>query len=188
MDVVRGLQISLLLALAAPVGAAAPSFDCAKAAAGSIEALVCGDDALAALDRQLDTAYRAALARDATLKAEQRGWIKGRNECWKADDRRVCVENEYRQRTAELQARYDLVARTVSATWACPDFAVTVTYYPTDPPSAIAMRGDEKVFLLSAPSGSGAKYAGRNVSVWEHQGEALIAWGVDGKEVTCSKR
>lgn len=50
--------ISLVAVLAAP--AAQPSFDCAKAGAGSIEALVCGDDALGALDRGLAQTYSAA--------------------------------------------------------------------------------------------------------------------------------
>ena len=39
------------------------------------------------------------------LKAEQRGWIKGRNDCWKSDDMRGCVANEYRYRINELKDR-----------------------------------------------------------------------------------
>jgi len=30
--------------------------------------------------------------RPLVLTAEQRGWIKGRNECWKSDNKRRCVE------------------------------------------------------------------------------------------------
>ncbi|MGB6188236.1 MAG: hypothetical protein WBF70_06640, partial [Aeromonas molluscorum] len=35
----------------------------------------------------------------------QRGWIKGRNECWKADDLRQCVLTNYQQRITELQIK-----------------------------------------------------------------------------------
>jgi len=44
------------------------------------------------------------------LKAEQHGWIKGRNDCWKEADKRKCVEESYRRRIAELQSRYRLVS------------------------------------------------------------------------------
>jgi hypothetical protein len=43
------------------------------------------------------------------LKAEQRGWIKGRNECWKTTDKVACARKSYEARIAELQARYFLV-------------------------------------------------------------------------------
>jgi len=36
------------------------------------------------------------------LKAEQRGWIKGRNACWKSDNKRGRIEKEYGLRIAEL--------------------------------------------------------------------------------------
>src|SRR5512137_1696094 len=77
-----------------------PSFDCAKAS-GRIEQLVCKDAGLASLDRKLADAYAKALkswpadvAKE--QRAIQRGWIKGRDECWKAGDLRACVENEYK--------------------------------------------------------------------------------------------
>ena len=86
-----------------------PSFSCDAAKTGSIEEMICNDTELAALDRRLAEVYAAAQKkatneRPPVLKAEQRGWIKGRNECWKSDDKRGCVESEYRQRVAELRA------------------------------------------------------------------------------------
>jgi uncharacterized protein len=42
------------------------------------------------------------------LKAHQRGWIKGRNECWKADDEKKCMADEYRLRIKELKEKYGL--------------------------------------------------------------------------------
>ena len=76
--------------------AATPSFDCAKAHSAA-EQLVCQDAGLAALDNELAALYPKALAKlsteqQKTEKAMQRGWIKGRNECWKESDSRQCVE------------------------------------------------------------------------------------------------
>lgn len=77
------------------LGSAEPSFDCAQIGDSSIEKLICSDDELARLDRQLAETYAAARKspagiKDKLLKASQIGWIKGRNDCWKAEDRRQC--------------------------------------------------------------------------------------------------
>lgn len=89
--------------------AATPSFDCAKAH-GTTEQLVCQDAGLAALDNELAALYPKALAnlsaeQAKTEKAMQRGWIKGRNECWKESDSRQCVEESYQLRITELQIK-----------------------------------------------------------------------------------
>jgi uncharacterized protein len=182
-----------LCLLAGAAQAAGPSFDCGKVEAGSIAALVCQDPALAAADVKLAGVYAAALAKAGdehppVLKAEQRGWIKGRDECWKADDRPACVADAYRLRTAELQARYRLLAPVGTATYACddaPGSEVTATFYATDPPTAIAERGDATSFMVEQPAASGARYQGRNESLWEHQGEATITWGYGAPELRC---
>jgi uncharacterized protein len=180
---------------ALPAGAASPSFDCDRVEAGSIEAMVCGDDELAALDRKLAAVYAEAAKKAVNehprvLQAEQRGWIKGRNECWKADDKRRCVADEYRRRTAELQARYRLVAMTGPVRYGCdgdPRNEVVVSYFDTDPRTAIAERGDRVSTMFLQPSGSGTRYQGRNESLWEHQGEARVVWGVGAQEMVCAK-
>lgn len=99
------------------VDASGPAFDCSNAE-HEIEVLVCGNTALAALDRRLARVYEQAVTAlkgvadgDDALKhlnAEQRGWVEGRNECWKALDRIECVRDKYVARTARLQARYPL--------------------------------------------------------------------------------
>ena len=76
--------------------------------------MLCKDDGLARLDRKLSEVYAAASKKAADehpplLKAEQRGWIKGRSDCWKSDDLRRCVEDSYRLRIAGLQAIYRLI-------------------------------------------------------------------------------
>jgi uncharacterized protein len=173
-----------------------PSFDCSAARPGSVEALVCQDEALAALDRTLAEVYAHARARSADehppfLVAEQRGWIKGRDECWKADDERACVEDSYRRRIANLQARYRLVPAKGPVFYACdgnPANELVATFFETDPPTLIAERGDQTSLMYVAPSGSGARYEGRNESFWEHQGEVTLTWGYGSPQLTCVKK
>lgn len=172
-----------------------PSFSCAGVGPGSIEQMVCTDPALSALDRKLAGVYGAAAAkavneRPPVLKAEQRGWIKGRNDCWKADDRRACVEEQYRLRIAELQAKHRLVPAIGPVRFACDGKAanaLTATFFDTDPPTMIAERGDEVSLMVGQPAASGARYQGRNESFWEHQGEARVTWGYGASEMTCRK-
>lgn len=85
-----------------------PSFDCADTF-GSIEAMICDDPALMALDRRLNALYAQKIeAIDADealpIRAFQRGWIKARNDCFKANDPRQCVVDIYNDRIAELSA------------------------------------------------------------------------------------
>lgn len=172
-----------------------PSFDCGKVKTGSIEEMICKDDGLVALDRKLAEVYAAASQKAVNehppvLKAEQRGWIKGRNDCWKSSERRKCVEDNYRLRIAELQARYRLVPGTGPITYVCdgdPRNEVVATFFQTDPPTLIAERGDSVSLMYLQLSGSGTKYQGRNESLWEHQGEAVITWGYGSPEMRCKK-
>ena len=71
--------------------AAAPSFDCSKVGAGSVEEMVCKDENLSALDLKMAEVYKEASKKAVNekppvLKAGQRGWIKGRDDCWKSED------------------------------------------------------------------------------------------------------
>ena len=124
-----------LLCAGTPVFAQGPSFDCTKAQ-GEVQTLVCTDAGLAALDRKLDGIYKAAVAKAkgqmrSTLRAEQRGWVKGRDDCWKAQAQapdfitatwqvsspKECAEAQYKVRMAELQAVWQLLPKTVSTPW-----------------------------------------------------------------------
>ena len=186
---------SLLLSLSMAAQAQGPSFDCSKVESGSIPALVCTDAELSALDRQLGEVYSAASARAANehpprLKAEQRGWIKGRDDCWKSTDQRACVAENYRLRITELQARYRLVESKGPFIFTCddaPGSEVIVTFFATEPPTLIAERGDSVSLMYRQPSASGARYQGRNESFWEHQDEATVVWGYGAAEIRCRK-
>jgi len=192
----RAMLLSFYCLLAGTALAASPSFECGKVKAGSIEEMICRDEKLAALDRKLAEVYGAASKKAANehppvLKAEQRGWIKGRNDCWKSDDKRRCVESVYVLRIAELQARYRLVPGKGPILYACdgdPKNEVIATFFQTDPPTLIAERGDQVSLMYLQPAGSGSKYQGRNESLWEHQGEAIITWGYGTKEMRCTMK
>ena len=194
-----GVLIPAFLIYGAGVGnslAAGPSFDCSKVEKDSIEELICEDDELSSLDQKMaevyaDAAKKAANEHPPVLKAGQRGWFKGRDDCWKSADKRKCVEESYRRRIAELQSRYRLVSAKGPFWYICdgdPRNEVVVTFFKTDPPTLEAERGDQVSLMYLAPSGSGSKYEGRNESFWEHQGKATIVWGYDSSEMHCSKR
>ena len=88
-----------------------PSFDCAKVKKKSSEGIICSSDELMDLDRELAAVYKQALpkaTKDDMLKTHQRGWIKGRNDCWKADDEKKCMADEYTLRIKELKEKYGL--------------------------------------------------------------------------------
>jgi uncharacterized protein len=188
----------LVFAASAATEAQGPAFDCAKAQ-GQVEQLICKDAALAALDRKLDGVYKAATAKAqgqmlTTLRAEQRGWVSGRNECWKAKDAdnavyltaswtatsvRECVEAQYRIRTAELQALYQLVTPKKPVFFGCqnnPANEVVATFFETDPPTARLERGDRTVTAYLVRTASGAKYEGQNVTFWNQGNEAAVSW------------
>ncbi len=181
--------------LPALAGTSGPSFDCARAEAGSVEALVCSDGELSRLDRQMADVYAAARAKAAdenppVLQPEQRGWIRGRDDCWKSDNPRDCTARSYRLRIAELQARYRLVPEAGPVLYRCPDpggVEVVATFFRTDPPTLIAERGDQTSFMVLQPAGSGARYEGANESLWEHHGEARITWGYGAPEEVCRR-
>lgn len=176
--------------------AAGPSFDCGKVQKSSIEELICKDEGLSQLDQKLAAIYAEATKRalneyPPVLKAEQRGWVKGRNDCWKSADERQCVDHSYRRRIAELQARYRLLPANGPFRYVCdgdPRNEVVVTFFNTDPPTLEAERGDQVSLMYLESSGSGTKYQGRNESFWEHQNEATIVWGYGSPEMRCVKK
>lgn len=100
-----------------------PSFDCGKVKADSSEGVICSSDELMGLDRELAAVYKKALhkaSKGDMLKAEQRGWIKGRNECWKAEDEKKCMADEYTRRIQELKEKYTLTSERASQSESAP--------------------------------------------------------------------
>jgi uncharacterized protein YecT (DUF1311 family) len=179
------------LAAAAP----GPSFDCARAS-GEVEQLLCSDPSLARLDRQLAAVYRAATAKArgrpaALLRAEQRGWVKGRNDCWKASGQPTwitaswsvstvpaCVEAQTRLRSSELQAVWRLLPPK-TLRYACqgnPANEVVASFFASDPATVRLERGDRSKTLWQVGPPDERRYEGQNVGL-VLQGEALrLSW------------
>ena len=179
----------------AVVLAGGPTFDCAKAQ-GEVEKLICADPALAALDHQLDAAYKAATAKAkgplaTELRETQRGWVSGRNDCWKANGQQTwitatwtvdtvkgCVDAQYRLRTSELQAIWRLVTpRTVS--YGCqnnPANEIVASFFATDPASIRLEHGDRTVTLWLVGAAGEGKYEGQNVSLVNKGNTLKLSW------------
>lgn len=184
------LGILALFLVTSAAAAAGPSFDCAKAES-SAEELVCADPALAETDLRLADVYARALEvvrgldaggeeAEATLKATQRGWIKGRDECWKAEDLRACVEQAYLMREAELVASWMLREPYAEAAWSCdgsgnPD--VYVMYFDTTLPGIRLEYGDGIAVMQLTSAVSGTRYDGWfGDFFWEKGSEAILVW------------
>jgi len=188
--------LTLVLALALTAArAATPSFDCTQPPKSSIDEMICGDDGLAELDVKMAEVYaqaqKKAKGKVNQLKAEQSGWIKGRDDCGKADDKRQCAQDAYQRRIAELQATYRLVPANGPHTWFCNNDSkdeIVVTFFPTDPPTLIATKKGRSSLMYLQPSGSGSKYVGPSESFWEHQNRALVSWGWNASDVICQKK
>jgi len=181
--------------------AAEPTFDCAKAES-SAEKLICSNDALAGLDQTLADVYGKAVdvvkSLDAgadeelnTLKAYQRGWVKGRDECWKGEDELACIKATYERRIAEVTARYQLVKGQAPVFYTCnanPADEIVATFFPTDPPSARLERGDSTEIVVQGLSGSGARYEGDfGIVFWIKGDDAMFEWP-QGTSFDCKVR
>lgn len=165
----------------------APAFDC-DLAKTEIEQLICNSPTLAKLDRRLAPLYQKLIKQvdqgEAKLiKTEQRGWIKGRNDCWKATDKQACTTINYQQRITELQIASGSVEVPTPYHYTCqaePAFTLTAYFYnDTEIPAAVFSRStdqnNEPVLLgLLTPAASGAKYQAQNTSLWTHQKSALL--------------
>ena len=158
---------------AAAAPPAGPSFDCDKAES-SAEKLVCSDAQLTGLDRETARLYALARARVEPvrvneLEAYQRGWIKGRDDCWKAADERACIIDSYASRIHELRRGY---ANTRSADGRgvssgpmvveCEGFdaSISAIFVKSDPEVANLMWLDRMVTLVQQESASGTRYVG----------------------------
>jgi uncharacterized protein YecT (DUF1311 family) len=177
--------------------ALAPSFDCA-ASDGQVEELICDTPELAALDLRMDTVWQAVLAvmddgdmpepDRAIIRAGQRGWIAGRNDCWRSDDVEACVRTEYRTRTARLMAGFGLADSGEPTFWSCegnPADEFVLTFFQTDPPSVRLERGDGQEVMIQTPAASGARYLGAfGKEVWVKGSEGTFVWP-ETDTITC---
>lgn len=155
-----------------------PSFDCSKSESQATD-LVCKTPMLARMDNELQRLY--ALAESGTYESEdrlneltamQRGWIKGRDDCWKNDDPRQCVTASYAMRIHEIRQGFfdsrQQDERGISSgplALACKgaDYGISATFIKADPGVAFLQWQDQSVALVQGPTGSyqGSNYAGK---------------------------
>jgi uncharacterized protein len=168
-----------------------PTFNCAKPS-GEIEAMICKDPALIALDRQLADVYARALKRlpaktAAEQRTVQRGWIAERNACVDRDDPRACTEITYQIRIVELQIRSGQLKGPKPVGYVCTGGEgqpLSVTFYTeAEPKAAVVTYGKDQVIAFAARVASGFRYAAKDVDLREDQGEATLTWS--GTRVTC---
>ena len=151
---------------------------------------------LAALDQGLQQAYRQALAQARgparqALVVEQRGWARGRADCWKADGQTTwitahwtedtvlgCARAQTRLRTAELQALWRLrPPHTVAH--ACQGQAaneLVVNAFDTDPPALRVECGDRVATLWQVGAPEVGLFEGANVSLRRQGAGWLVDW------------
>jgi uncharacterized protein YecT (DUF1311 family) len=180
-----------------PVGKE-PSFECSQVGPDSIAAMVCRDVRLSALDRELARLYKLAAAsiseaRRDELVAMQYGWIKGRDDCWKADDKPDCITASYLDRIAGLRQVYTAARDQDNAgisrgpvPFACGDgVPVSLTFLATDLPLAHLVRLQDDWVLELQPADNGARYAGDDSQFWIKGDQALFRLPA-GNETNCS--
>ncbi|GKY88536.1 MliC family protein [Sinisalibacter aestuarii] len=197
---IAGLILSTL-----PARADGPSFDCARAE-NDAEKAVCANANLAALDREVARLYALAAADSglddaarADLTAYQRGWIKGRDACWKADDLAACVAASYAMRIDELRrdgadaAGDDPDAISFGpVAYACAgiDGPVSATFINGPLSHAWLRWGENGALVTIALSGSGARYTGAYydgpVEFWTKGDTALLTLP-DRDEAACAE-
>jgi uncharacterized protein YecT (DUF1311 family)/membrane-bound inhibitor of C-type lysozyme len=191
-----------ILGISAPALAQdGPSFDCANAGSEA-ETLICSDADLARLDRRLADRFGAALSvvqgldagaadAEAELRATQRGWISGRDDCWKSEDLRACVSDAYLRREGELVATWRLEEPTETVFWTCggtPANEVVTLFFDTELPSVRFERGDTIDAGTLSRTASGARYDGSfGRFIWMKGDEATYREpDPDGTEYTCT--
>lgn len=196
-------RVPFVFALLFPATAIAqdgPAFDCAKASSSAEEA-ICANEELAALDRRINARFAAALAvaegLDAgadeavsLLRAEQRGWIGGRDECWKSDDLTACVRDAYLMREGALVAQWMLEDPVGTDFWTCdgnPANEVVTMFFDTELPAVRFERGDSIDVGTVTPTASGARYDGSfGRWIWIKGDEARYRDpDPDGQEFSC---
>lgn len=154
---------------------AKPSFDCVKAQSDA-EKMVCSDAPLAQLDNEVARLYALAekdtnltAAAKAELTTMQRGWVKGRDDCWKEDDKRNCVLTSYGMRAQELRMGYanarsrdPAAVSTGPVVFKCEgiDAPLGVTFFTIEPGFAFLQNGTTSVMFTAVPDAPDARYTG----------------------------
>ena len=198
-----GMLAILLSPLSLSATTTNPSFDCNKAESES-EKMVCSDPELARLDRELNRVYMLAFnnsALDKTgkryLRAAQVGWIKGRDETWKVEDKKRYVTELYVLQIATLLQKYPASRaannESISSgptTYNCSGEVLEAYYVQSNSPmGVIYFKGNIQGPLSRVPAASGTKYRidysnGMSLELWAKGKEAIFTT-LEGDKLQC---
>lgn len=171
----------------------APTFACEGENLSQVEKLICSAPDLMARDQKMGAVFKEALSKaqalDAgasqvvkTLQAYQRGWIKGRDECWKAGEEiKTCVQETYDRRTAALVGQWMLAQPYASYRYVCENAQANefqATFYDSYPLGSVAIEyGDQREIFVATPAASGSKYSASAGKVFWGKGlQATFIW------------
>ncbi len=192
-------------AVGAPASTAAQGIDC-KAATEEADKAVCGDKQLLALDAEM-TRLLALTKADpkpaftpAELAKAEDDFVTARTMCGQSPDLKACIAADYAERIADLRqgsshARSEDAKGVSDGPFAyrCEglDALISATFINTESSVAMLKWLDKTQYLVSAPTGSGAKYLGKSddggeVSFWTKGDEALFQLP-GAKELRCKQ-
>jgi hypothetical protein len=148
--------------------------------------LVCADDELAKLDREIARLFRLAhdgpraASRRAELVGTQRGWLKWRDSCWKETEVRGCLYSTYVVRIHELREGFGEARRPDASAISsgpmlvdCAKFAASIraTFVRLVTPIVYVTSGDNyRLVMTQVPAASGSRY------VAPYQGGEAVYW------------
>ena len=182
----------LLTSLAFSTTAHAASFDCTGATSPA-EKTICSDPYISNLDEKLSSLWLVTLPKVAdskALKADQRGWLKQRNQC-AADV--ACLRREYLMRLKALEfmakpfnwdATWQLIPWSVSSAVEVKTKRIDATHIAFDI-SGVAGANSGDMDGVANIVGSEAHYAQDNCSLKFSEFNGLLDIAQDGADPTC---
>ena len=189
------IPLGIILLLATAAVAEPPSFDCLETG-GAATALVCRDQDLSGLDREVERLFQ--LAQDANHLSEagraeivqrQHLWLRQRDACEKSADLARCMLDSYVQRIHALR-RDHAASRSrdeegiskgpMVMTCNGLESPVSLTFVDSDTPHAYLQWSDRHLVATLAPAASGSKYMAHETDgdyvFWIKRDTALFEW------------
>lgn len=194
LEATQGDDRNLQAATPVPPVKIEPSFDCDKAEKNA-EKLICGDNGLSALDREVARLYKLASdALNATPEFEdlllgQRKWLAERNTCFDAD----CLAEMHVRRVNQLRQSFSAARKMENASRSAGPFVlrcdglnalVGVTILTTNPAYAHIEWRDSYVVMKKGPP-PGVQYEGGFASLRAKGNQAWLKLPSGSTEFNC---
>ena len=194
----KDLHLLILLSVPGLASAISPSFDCSRATT-TIEKLICDDDRLADLDRQMASVWRQAqralpAADRGKQQIAQRRWLEARDDCeLEKDDQRGCVSHWYRRRLTELEIISGQIVVPEPVNYRCdggPYDSLTVYFHDRTPMRAAVLnringRLDEQDLAYLGEGEAKPTYYGRHAIMYPTEQGMEGTW--DEQPLHCTK-